>query len=31
MQRLKLTDLISFDRDFDRFPGVNRVEPPIAT
>jgi predicted nucleic acid-binding protein len=27
MQRLRLTDIMSFDRDFDRIPGVRRLEP----
>jgi predicted nucleic acid-binding protein len=27
MEQLKLTEIVSFDRDFDRVPGLTRVEP----
>lgn len=27
MQRLSITELVSYDRDFDGIPGVTRVEP----
>ena len=27
MKHLKLTEMVSFDRDFDRIPGITRVEP----
>jgi predicted nucleic acid-binding protein len=27
MHRLGLTEIISFDRDFDRLPGITRIEP----
>lgn len=27
MQRLGITEILSFDRDFDRVPGIQRVEP----
>jgi predicted nucleic acid-binding protein len=26
MEQLKLTEIASFDRDFDRIPGITRVE-----
>jgi predicted nucleic acid-binding protein len=29
MERLGITRIVSFDRDFDRLPGIERVEPPI--
>jgi len=31
MERLKLTQIVSFDRDFDRIAGITRVEPPLTT
>ena len=27
MQQLKLTEIVSFDRDFNRIPGITRIEP----
>ena len=27
MEQLRLTDIVTFDRDFDRIPGLRRVEP----
>lgn len=27
MERLHLTDVVTFDKDFDRVPGVTRIEP----
>jgi predicted nucleic acid-binding protein len=27
MRQMKLTNVISFDRDFDRVPGITRIEP----
>lgn len=27
MERLKLTQIVSFDRHFDRIPGIQRLEP----
>lgn len=27
MRRLGLTEIVTFDRDFERFPGIRRVEP----
>ena len=27
MERLKLVEIVSFDADFDRVPGIRRVEP----
>lgn len=27
MERLKTSEIVSFDRDFDRIPGVRRIEP----
>ena len=27
MQRLKLRQIVSFDRDFDRIPGIERIDP----
>jgi predicted nucleic acid-binding protein len=27
MKRLGLTDIVTFDRQFDRVPGVSRLEP----
>jgi predicted nucleic acid-binding protein len=27
MKRLRLTEIVSFDHDFDRIPGITRVEP----
>lgn len=27
MKRQGITEIVSFDRDFDRFPGITRVEP----
>jgi predicted nucleic acid-binding protein len=27
MGQLKLTEIVSFDRDFDRIPGITRIEP----
>jgi predicted nucleic acid-binding protein len=27
MQKLNLTEIVSFDRDFDKLPAINRIEP----
>lgn len=27
MSRLRITEIVSFDRDFDRVPGITRIEP----
>ena len=31
MEQLKLTEIVSYDREFDRVPGINRSEPPPPT
>ena len=28
MQQRSISDIVSFDREFDRVPGIRRVEPP---
>jgi predicted nucleic acid-binding protein len=27
LRRLRLTEIVSFDRGFDRIPGITRIEP----